>query len=67
MPSTTTFKRGQLLVVNVPFSDRSGVKPRPAHRAAGYDGWVSFEYEAEEPEATGIPRALAYLKRMLAG
>ncbi|MBI4735843.1 MAG: TIM barrel protein [candidate division NC10 bacterium] len=39
----------------------------PALRAAGYTGWVSFEYEAEEPEATGIPRALAYLKRMLAG
>jgi sugar phosphate isomerase/epimerase len=39
----------------------------PALRAAGYEGWVSFEYEAEEPEATGIPRALAYLKRMLAG
>lgn len=39
----------------------------PALRAAGYNGWVSFEYEAEEPEATGIPRALAYLKRMLAG
>jgi sugar phosphate isomerase/epimerase len=38
----------------------------PALRAAGYDGWVSFEYEAEEPEATGIPRALAFLKRMLA-
>jgi hypothetical protein len=28
---------------------------------------VSFEYEAEESEATGIPRALAYLKRVLAG
>ena len=39
----------------------------PALRATGYDGWVSFEYESEEPEATGIPRALAYLKRMLAG
>ncbi|MFI5342383.1 MAG: sugar phosphate isomerase/epimerase family protein [Candidatus Methylomirabilales bacterium] len=39
----------------------------PALRAAGYDGWVSFEYEAGEPEATGIPRALAFLKRMLAG
>jgi sugar phosphate isomerase/epimerase len=39
----------------------------PALRAAGYTAWVSFEYEAEEPEATGIPRALAYLKRMLAG
>ena len=30
MPSTITFKRGQVIVVNVPFSDRSGVKPRPA-------------------------------------
>lgn len=29
MPSTTTFRRGQVVVVNVPFSDRSGVKPRP--------------------------------------
>jgi len=37
----------------------------PALRATGYDGWVSFEYEAEEPEATGIPRSLAYLKRMI--
>jgi sugar phosphate isomerase/epimerase len=50
-------------------SDEKVDYPRiiPALRAAGYDGWVSFEYEAEEPEATGIPRALAYLKRMLAG
>jgi sugar phosphate isomerase/epimerase len=39
----------------------------PGLREAGYDGWVSFEYEAPEAEATGIPRALAYLKRMLAG
>ncbi len=38
----------------------------PALRAAGYDGWVTFEFEAEEPEATGIPRALSYLKRVLA-
>ena len=30
MPSTTTFRRGQVIVVNVPFSDRSGTKPRPA-------------------------------------
>lgn len=30
MPSTTTYKRGQVVVVNVPFSDQSGVKPRPA-------------------------------------
>lgn len=30
MPSTITFKRGQVIVVDVPFSDRSGTKPRPA-------------------------------------
>ena len=28
--STTTYKRGQVIVVNVPFSDQSGSKPRPA-------------------------------------
>jgi len=30
MPSTTTFKRGHVVVVEVPFSNHSGVKPRPA-------------------------------------
>lgn len=30
MPSTITFKRGQVIVVDVPFSDGSGTKPRPA-------------------------------------
>ena len=30
MPSTTTFKRGQVVVVNVRYSNLSGVKPRPA-------------------------------------
>ena|SRR2546428_57953 len=30
MPSMTTYRRGQLVVVNVPFSNHSGVKPRPA-------------------------------------
>jgi mRNA-degrading endonuclease toxin of MazEF toxin-antitoxin module len=30
MPSTITFKRGQVIVVDVPFSDHSGTKPRPA-------------------------------------
>ena len=30
MPSTTTYKRGQVVVVNVPFSNHSGSKPRPA-------------------------------------
>jgi sugar phosphate isomerase/epimerase len=34
-------------------------------RRRGYDGWISFEYEAAEAEATGIPRALAYLRRLL--
>jgi mRNA-degrading endonuclease toxin of MazEF toxin-antitoxin module len=30
MPSTTTYERGRLVVVSVPFSDHSGVKLRPA-------------------------------------
>jgi mRNA-degrading endonuclease toxin of MazEF toxin-antitoxin module len=30
MPSTPIYRRGQVIVVNVPFSDRSGTKPRPA-------------------------------------
>ncbi|MBI1722979.1 MAG: type II toxin-antitoxin system PemK/MazF family toxin [Gemmatimonadetes bacterium] len=30
MPSTTTYRRGQVVVVNVPFSDASGTKRRPA-------------------------------------
>ena len=30
MASTTTFKRGHVVVVDVPFSNHSGVKPRPA-------------------------------------
>lgn len=30
MPSTTTYERGQVVVVNVPFSNQSGAKPRPA-------------------------------------
>jgi sugar phosphate isomerase/epimerase len=34
-------------------------------RRRGYDGWISFEYEAAEEEATGIPRALAYLRRVV--
>lgn len=28
--STTTYERGKVVVVNVPYSDGSGVKPRPA-------------------------------------
>ena len=34
-------------------------------RRRGYDGWLSFEYEAAEKEATGIPRALGYLRRLV--
>jgi len=27
----------------------------PALRQARYDGWISYEYEAPEPEETGVP------------
>jgi len=30
MPSTTTCRRGQVVVVNVPFTGQTGSKPRPA-------------------------------------
>ena len=30
MPSTTTYSRGQVVVVNVPFTAQTGSKPRPA-------------------------------------
>jgi mRNA-degrading endonuclease toxin of MazEF toxin-antitoxin module len=30
MPSTTTYRRGQVIVVNVPYSTQTGAKPRPA-------------------------------------
>src|SRR5260370_31918915 len=30
MPSTTTYKRGEVVVVQVPFTGRQGTKPRPA-------------------------------------
>ncbi len=30
MPSTTTSRRGQVVVVNVPFTGQTGTKPRPA-------------------------------------
>jgi sugar phosphate isomerase/epimerase len=52
--------------------DPSGAEPTmdyPALLAAlrqrGYAGWISFEYEAAEDEATGIPRAFAYLQRLV--
>ena len=31
-------------------------------RGAGYKGYVSVEYEGEEPGTTAVPRALAYLR-----
>lgn len=34
-------------------------------RRRGYDRWITFEYEAAEAEVTGIPRALAYLRRLV--
>jgi len=30
MPSTTTYRRGQVVVLNIPFTDRTGTKRRPA-------------------------------------
>jgi mRNA-degrading endonuclease toxin of MazEF toxin-antitoxin module len=30
MPDTTTYRRGQVVVVSVPFSTQEGAKPRPA-------------------------------------
>jgi len=30
MPSTATYSRGQVVVVNVPFTGQGGAKPRPA-------------------------------------
>jgi sugar phosphate isomerase/epimerase len=34
-------------------------------RHARYPGWITFEYEAAEAEATGLPRAFAYFRRLL--
>ena len=36
-------------------------------RRRDYQGWITFEYEAAEPEASGIPRAFAYLRRLVDG
>ena len=37
MPSTTTYKRGQVIVVSVTFSDQTGSKPRPVMVASTED------------------------------
>jgi sugar phosphate isomerase/epimerase len=34
-------------------------------RRMRYGGWITFEYEAAEPEATGLPRAFAYLRHLV--
>jgi sugar phosphate isomerase/epimerase len=34
-------------------------------RRAHYRNWITFEYEAAEAEATGLPRAFAYLRGLL--
>ncbi len=39
----------------------------PVLRAAGYDGWLSIEYEGTEPSREAVPRALAYLRRAVNG
>lgn len=36
-------------------------------REAGYNGWISVEYEGAEPSRTAVPRALAYLRRAVLG
>ncbi len=53
--------------------DPSGAEPTMDYpgllaglRRRGYAGWISFEYEAAEAEETGIPRAFAYLQRLVA-
>jgi len=32
---------------------------------AGFDGWLSLEYEGEEDSFEAVPRSLAYAKRIL--
>jgi sugar phosphate isomerase/epimerase len=38
-----------------------------ALRRAGYEGCLSVEYEGAEPPDTAVPRAVAHLRRVLAG
>jgi sugar phosphate isomerase/epimerase len=50
-------------------SDRRVDYPRimAALRAAAYDGWMTFEYEAPEPETSGLSRALRFLRTAMPG
>jgi hypothetical protein len=34
-------------------------------RRRAYPGWITFEYEAAEPEEAGVPRKLGYLRQLL--
>jgi sugar phosphate isomerase/epimerase len=34
-------------------------------RQAGYTGCLSIEYEGEEPPESAVPRAVAYMRRLL--
>lgn len=34
-------------------------------RGAGYNGWISIEYEGAEPSRTAVPRALQYLSQVV--
>jgi len=36
-----------------------------ALRTVGYKGYVSVEYEGDEPSMTAVPRALAYLRGLV--
>jgi mRNA-degrading endonuclease toxin of MazEF toxin-antitoxin module len=49
MPSTTIYKRGQVVVVNVPFSGHAGAKPRPALVLSTY------EFHRELPDLIVCP------------
>jgi sugar phosphate isomerase/epimerase len=35
-------------------------------QASGFDDFVALEYEGSEPEQTGIPRSVAYMKKVVA-
>jgi sugar phosphate isomerase/epimerase len=52
--------------------DGDGRDPRIDHeavlsllRGAGYDGWISIEYEGTEPSGRAVPRALRYLSQII--
>ncbi len=38
-----------------------------ALKKAGYDGFVALEYEGAEAETTGVPKSVAYMKKVMRG